>query len=65
VVAVVAVMGQMALALVAAQVSSSFPMLAHNNFLVVLSLRLVVAPFTHSRLLALLAQSQRCLRLIW
>jgi hypothetical protein len=40
-------------------------MLAHNNFLVVLSLRLVVAPFTHSRLLALLAQSQRCLRLIW
>jgi len=43
----------------AAQVLSSFPMLAHNNFLVVLSLRLVVAPFTHSRLLALLAQSQR------
>jgi hypothetical protein len=45
-------------------VSSSSLMLAHNNFLVVLSLLLAVTPFTHLRLLARLAQSQRCPRLI-
>jgi hypothetical protein len=55
---------QQKMAATAAQASSSFPMLAHNNFLVVLSLQLAATPFTHSRLLALLAQSQRCLRLI-
>jgi len=55
---------EITLAAMAAQASSSSPMLAHNNFLVVLSLLLAATPFTHSRLLALLAQSQRCLRLI-
>jgi hypothetical protein len=46
----------------AAQASSSFPMLAHNNSLVVLSLHLAATPFTHSTLLALLAQSHLCLQ---
>jgi hypothetical protein len=45
-------------AVMAAQASSSSPTLAHNNFLVVLSLQVAATPFTHSRLLALLAQSQ-------
>jgi hypothetical protein len=41
----------------AAQASSSFPMLAHNNLVAVSSLLLVVTPFTHLQLLALLFQS--------
>jgi hypothetical protein len=52
----------LATAAMAAQASSSFPMLAHNNFLVVLSLQVAATPFTHSILLALLAQSHLCLQ---
>jgi hypothetical protein len=40
----------------AAQASSSFPMLAHNNLVAVSSLQVVVTPFTHLQLLALLFQ---------
>ena len=40
----------------AAQASSSFPMLAHNNLVAVSSLLLVATPFTHLQLLALLFQ---------
>jgi hypothetical protein len=46
----------------AAQASSSSPMLAHRNFLVVLSLLLAATPFTHSRLLALLVLLPHCLQ---
>jgi hypothetical protein len=49
----------------AAQASSSFPMLAHNNLVAVSSLLLVVTPFTHLQLLALLFQSHLCLHPIW
>jgi hypothetical protein len=45
----------------AAQASSSFPMLAHNNLVAVSSLLLVATPFTHLQLLALLFQSHLCL----
>jgi hypothetical protein len=40
----------------AAQASSSFPMLAHNSLVAVSSLLLVATPFTHLQLLALLFQ---------
>jgi hypothetical protein len=46
----------------AAQVSSSFPMLAHNNLVAVSSLQVVVTPFTHLQLLALLFQLHLCLQ---
>jgi hypothetical protein len=54
---VVAAMEAQALRRLVAQASSSFPMLAHNNLVAVSSLLLVVTPFTHLQLLALLFQS--------
>jgi hypothetical protein len=40
-------------------------MLAHNNLVAVSSLQVVVTPFTHLQLLALLFQSHLCLHPIW
>jgi hypothetical protein len=54
-----------AMAVLAAQASSSFPMLAHNNLVAVSSLQVVVTPFTHLQLLALLFQLHLCLHPIW
>jgi NAD(P)-dependent dehydrogenase (short-subunit alcohol dehydrogenase family) len=45
------------LAATAAQASSSFPMLAHNNLVAVSSQLMAQTPFTHLQLLALLFQS--------
>jgi hypothetical protein len=53
------------LAATAAQASSSFPMLAHKNLVAVSSPLLVVTPFTHLQLLALLFQLHLCLHPIW
>ena len=55
-VVVVAVDIQQVMVATAAQASSSFPMLAHNNLVAVSSLQVVVTPFTHLQLLALLFQ---------
>lgn len=54
-----------AVAAVAAQASSSSPTWAHNNLVAVSSLKVVVAPFTHLQLLALLFQSHLCLQAHW
>jgi hypothetical protein len=40
-------------------------MLAHNNLVAVSSLQVVVTPFTHLQLLALLFQLRLCLHPIW